>query len=156
MVDLFTVIGAGAGIIESIFGKKRPTLAEKMPGYMASWKSRMTPLEWNWFIAWIKERQQKNDWLEACPYRKDLAIGLRGDSNLFIVHMARTILHDSGAHCFSDAETKAFSVEREIAKAQAAQKQAGIIPGVPSIGGLSPLVVLGLVGIGLYLLLGRR
>jgi hypothetical protein len=65
-IPVGTIIAAGSGLFNSIFGGRSETPAEEFARWWTQWKDQLSPVEWQYLNAWVAYQQQK-DFANACP-----------------------------------------------------------------------------------------
>lgn len=162
MADIFSIVGAGAGIIESIFGGKpaktsEQAIAERLP----EWRKRLNDFQYKFLVDWIQNRFEKGDWKTQCPNGVFTGGILAGgyQPHRMCEKKINDILGDypidPRKHCTDDWRVFHEQFKKLEAQATGQVQEAGIIPGMPSIGGISPLLIAA-IALGLYLLFKKR
>lgn len=65
-IPVGTIITAGSGLFNSIFGGRSETPAEEFARWWNQWKDQLSPVEWQYLNAWVAYQQGRN-FADACP-----------------------------------------------------------------------------------------
>jgi hypothetical protein len=158
-------IVTGSTVVAKLFGGifgGGETREEEFARHMREWQSKMTTGQWQFFVWWINERAQKNDWAQACPDRKNHtgSYGPR-DRIFYTACMANDILKLTKCsspgcprpHCRTDWMD--FDPVQALVAIQSQQAAAKVSPSMAGFD-LNTILLVGGIGLAMVLLLGRR
>lgn len=66
MIPVGTLITAGSGVFNALFGGDPETPADEFARWWRQWKDQLSPAEWQYLNAWIAYQQNQN-FANACP-----------------------------------------------------------------------------------------
>jgi len=66
MIPVGTIITAGSGIFNSLFGGNKETPAAEFARWWNQWQDQLSPAEWQYLNAWVAYQQNKS-FKNACP-----------------------------------------------------------------------------------------